>query len=297
MLETTPCGLCPHNCRIAEGKTGFCGARACRGGQIVCLNYGCITALALDPIEKKPLAMYKSGSSVLSAGSYGCNFRCPFCQNHGIAMLRPGSCDHAAATPFSHITRLSPENLAGKAAAAVPAGNIGLAFTYNEPLIGFEFVHDTAVQIKNRGLDNVLVTNGCINPDHFEKLLPLIDAANIDLKAFNPVFYKKISGMPEDAALETVKTNIVRAAARCHLELTCLVIPGENDSAEEIEMMSAFIAAISPEIPLHLSRFFPRHLYADKSPAPLSTLTKLKDIAAAKLRYVFLGNCPISRTF
>ncbi|MDR2490987.1 MAG: AmmeMemoRadiSam system radical SAM enzyme [Spirochaetaceae bacterium] len=285
------CGLCPHNCRIAEGKTGFCGARACLGGNIVCGNYGFVTALALDPIEKKPLARYKSGSFVLSAGSFGCNFRCPFCQNHSISMLRPAGCEEAAAGPFSHITRLSPEMLAAKAAAAVPAGNIGIAFTYNEPLVGFEFIYDTAVQIKNRRLDNVLVSNGCINPRRFETLLPLIDAANIDLKTFNASLYQKISGMPGEAALETIKTNITRAATRCHLELTCLVIPDENDSAEEMERMSAFIAAISPEIPLHLSRFFPRHLYAGKSPTPLSTLKKLKAIAAAKLRSVVLGNC------
>jgi pyruvate formate lyase activating enzyme len=275
------CDLCPHECDLSDSAVGFCGARANIGGKIACLNYGRVTSLALDPIEKKPLAMYKSGSKILSVGSFGCNFRCPFCQNHGISMLRAKTLGGAEGIARA----VSCEELVAKAAELVPAKNIGIAFTYNEPLVGFEFVFDTARLAKERGLDTVVVTNGCVSSGYFEKLLPFVDAANIDLKAFGESFYARVKG-----SFETVKANIALAAKRCHLELTCLVIPGENDSENEMSAMSAFIASLSAEIPLHITRFFPCHEYADRKPTPLETLFSLKRVAEKKLKNVFVGN-------
>jgi pyruvate formate lyase activating enzyme len=227
--------------------------------------------------------MYKSGSKILSAGSFGCNFRCPFCQNHGIAMLRPRAPNDAEGLARA----ISSEELVAKARELIPAKNIGIAFTYNEPLVGFEFVYDTARLAKENGLDVIVVTNGCISGAYVTKLLPYIDAMNIDLKAFTESFYERVS---VKGAFKTVKENIALAAARCHVELTCLVIPGENDSADEMGAMCGFIASISRGIPLHITRFFPRYKYADKEPTPVETLYMLKRAADEKLAHVFVGN-------
>ena len=272
------CRLCPHECEIPPNALGFCGARANINNAVVCVNYGRVTSIALDPIEKKPLARYKPGSRVLSVGSFGCNFRCPFCQNHSISMMNADSCG-AGARVFSC------RELVDTAAALIAQGNIGVAYTYNEPLVGYEFVYDAARLVKSRGMDNVVVTNGCIEGGRFQDLLPFIDAMNIDLKAFTDSFYQKIKG-----SLETVQTNIARAAPHCHLELTCLIIPGENDSRQEMEAMCDFIASVSPRIPLHLTRFFPCYKYAHKDATPVKTLESLKRIAQKKLDYVFVGN-------
>jgi pyruvate formate lyase activating enzyme len=246
--------------------------------KIICANYGIATAIALDPIEKKPLAMYKSGSKILSIGSFGCNFRCPFCQNHNISMANADS----ARGNTMHTT---PEDIVSKAEQLLGAGNIGIAFTYNEPLIGYEFVQDTARLAKEHALDTVVVTNGCISSNYFSNLLLSIDAMNIDLKAFNDSFYTKIKG-----SLATVKTNIALAVEHCHVELTCLIIPHENDSIQEMESMCNFISSVSPDIPLHLTRSFPQYLYANKQPTPHETLFALKAIAQKKLKQVFVGN-------
>jgi pyruvate formate lyase activating enzyme len=272
------CDLCPHGCDLADGQTGFCGARKNSNGKNICANYGRVSSLALDPIEKKPLALYKSGSRILSVGSFGCNFRCPFCQNHAVSLARLGS---DAVSTFS----ITPEEIAAKAESLVSSGNIGVAYTYNEPLIGYELVYDTARLVKKRGLDNVIVTNGCINAPYFEKILPFIDAMNIDLKAFSRSFYEKIAGN-----LETVKKNIALAFGKCHIEITCLIIPNENDSETEMDALSGFLASISPDTPLHITRFFPRYRYSDREPTPLETLHRLKAVADKNLRNVFLGN-------
>ena len=270
------CTLCPHRCDIPEGRTGLCRARSNTGGAIVCGSYGRLTSLSLDPIEKKPLARFYPGSLILSAGSYGCNLRCPFCQNSEISMA-----DGSAQTVY-----VSPEQLVEKALELVPQGNIGIAFTYNEPLIGYEYVRDCAALAREHGLKTVLVTNGMICREPLLKLLPDIDAMNIDLKGFTQDFYKKLGG-----DLETVKQTIMLAAKRCHVEVTTLVIPGENDGADEMDALSAWLSSVDPGIPLHISRFFPRYKMADKSPTPIETIYRLRDAAQKHLCFVYTGNC------
>lgn len=270
------CGICPHRCSIEEGHTGFCGARGNIGGKVTAINYGKITSIALDPIEKKPLYRFMPGSRILSVGSYGCNLRCPFCQNCGISMAD----ENSAETVF-----VTPEELAEKAATLVPRGNIGVAYTYNEPLIGYEYVMDCARLVRAGGLKNVLVTNGYICQEPLMDILPLIDAMNIDLKGYTEAFYKKLGG-----DLETVKNTIACAFKNCHVEVTTLVIPGENDGDGDMEALSAWLAGVSPDIPLHLSRFFPRYRYADRKPTPPEILYRLRDIASKRLKHVYLGN-------
>ena len=273
---TIVCDLCPHGCNLSPGQTGACKARIGTDAGTKSLNYGKLTSIALDPIEKKPLSFFHPGSKILSVGSFGCNLSCPFCQNHRISMA--GEAD-------IETTQASPEKLAKEAERLIPAGNIGIAFTYNEPLIGYEFVMDTAEQIRAKNLKNILVTNGYINRSYLEKLLPLIDAMNIDLKSYNPDFYRRIGG-----DLEIIKENIKLAASLCHVELTCLIIEGENDSEDEMLAMSQFIASISPDIPLHISRFFPQYKYTDKRATPIETLYCLEKTAKTKINNVILGN-------
>jgi pyruvate formate lyase activating enzyme len=270
------CEICPHGCNIEEGHIGFCFARGNRDGKVTAVNYGRLTSMALDPIEKKPLHRFMPGSWILSVGSFGCNLRCPFCQNCSISMAD----ETTAETVY-----VPPEQLIARALDFVPKGNIGVAYTYNEPLIGYEYVFDCASLVHKNGLKNVLVTNGYINEKPLLEILPLIDAMNIDLKGFTEAFYKKLSG-----DLETVKRSIALSAESCHVEVTTLVIPGENDGDDEMEALSSWLAGLSPELPLHLSRFFPRHKYGDRKPTPHDTLYRLRDIAEKHLKYVYLGN-------
>lgn len=271
------CQLCPHRCRVEEGHTGLCGARANRGGKIICKNYGKITSLALDPIEKKPLRRFHPGSRILSAGSYGCNLRCPFCQNHAISMADGAKVRSAF---------LSPEELVQKAQELVPKGNIGLAFTYNEPLISYEYVRDCAEFCRKADLRTVAVTNGYICEEPLRRLLPLLDAVNIDLKGFTAEYYRKLGG-----TLEDVKRSISICAEACHVEVTTLIVPGENDGAEEMRRLSGWLASVSPEIPLHVTRFFPYYHMAEQPPTPVETVYSLASIARNSLRYVYEGNC------
>ena len=273
----TRCELCFHHCALDEGQTGLCRARACQDGKIVSLNYGKLTSLALDPIEKKPLRRFHPGSLILSVGSFGCNLRCPFCQNHEISMAG----DSGIPT-----VEVSPEQLAAQAAELVPHGNIGVAYTYNEPLIGYEYVQDCASLVHEQGMVNVLVTNGTVEEEPWRALLPLIDAANIDLKGFTPAWYRRLGG-----DLETVKRSIALAAERCHVEVTTLLIPGENDSEEEIRELARWLASISPEIPLHLSRFFPQYQMVDHLPRPVEQVYRLAEAAQEYLSHVYTGNC------
>ena len=273
----TRCELCFHHCVLDVGQIGLCRARACQDGKIVSLNYGKLTSLALDPIEKKPLRRFHPGSLILSVGSFGCNLRCPFCQNHEISM---------AGDSGIQTVEVSPEQLAAKAAELVPQGNIGVAYTYNEPLIGYEYVWDCAALVHEQGMVNVLVTNGTVEEEPWRALLPLIDASNIDLKGFTPAWYRQLGGN-----LETVKRSIALAAERCHVEVTTLLIPGENDSEEEIRELARWLASISPEIPLHLSRFFPRYRMLDRPPAPVEQVCRLAETARRYLSYVYTGNC------
>ena len=271
------CELCFHHCDLSEEQTGFCRARACRDGAIVPLNYGKVTSVALDPIEKKPLRRFHPGSMILSVGSFGCNLRCPFCQNHELSMSGDGELEMA---------EVSPEALADKALELRPYGNIGVAYTYNEPLIGYEYVRDCAALIHERGMVNVLVTNGTVEEATWRALLPLIDAANIDLKGFTPEWYRRLGGN-----LEAVKRSISLAAEQCHVEVTTLLIPGENDSEEEIRSLAHWLASVDRNIPLHLSRFFPRYRMTDKPPTPVERVYRLADVARKYLSFVYTGNC------
>lgn len=270
------CDLCFHHCILSEGQTGACRARANRGGQIVSLNYGKLTALALDPIEKKPLRRFKPGSMVLSVGSFGCNLRCPCCQNAEIA----------AAGEEIFARACSPEMLGEEALRLRSRGNIGVAYTYNEPLVGYEYVADCAALVHKAGMLNVLVTNGTIEEGPWQALLPLIDAVNIDLKGFTEEWYRILGG-----DLETVKRSIALAARTCHVEVTTLIVPGENDGEAEMRALSGWLTSVSPDIPLHVSRFFPRHHMTDHPPTPVETVYRLADVAREKLRYVYTGNC------
>ncbi len=275
MKET--CRVCIHHCSLEQGQTGLCRARKNENGRIICGNYGQVTSLALDPIEKKPLNMYRPGSLVLSVGSYGCNLRCSFCQNYEISMAGP---EDAGAV------YISPEDLAEKAREYRVIGNIGAAFTYNEPLVGWEYVRDSARLIKGSGMDNVLVTNGTASLEVLEELLPYIDAMNIDLKAFREETYRKLGG-----DLEAVKAFITRAAAGCHVELTTLVVPGMNDGAEEMEEEARWIASLRKDIPLHVTRFFPRYHMTDREATEVERVHRLADAAGKYLEHVFVGNC------
>ena len=271
------CELCFHRCDLSEGQAGLCRARACRDGAVVPLNYGKLTSLALDPIEKKPLRRFHPGSLILSAGSFGCNLLCPLCQNHEISMAGDGALE---------TVELSPEALADKALELRPHGNIGIAYTYNEPLVGYEYVRDCAALVHERGMVNVLVTNGTVEEPPWRELLPFIDAANIDLKGFTPEWYRKLGG-----DLETVKRSIALAAERCHVEVTTLLVPDENDSVEEVRALARWLASVDRNIPLHLSRFFPRYRMTDRPPTPVERVYRLANEARPCLSFVYTGNC------
>lgn len=265
-----------HRCRLKEGQTGRCRARKNQDGQSVSQSYGLITSLALDPIEKKPLAYFYPGSMVLSAGTFGCNLDCPFCQNASIA---------AASMKGVETEAMSAEKLAELAEELKPQGNIGVSFTYNEPMVGYEFVRDTAKLVHERSMKNVVVTNGSACQEALEEVLPYIDAFNIDLKGFTEDYYKKLGG-----DLQTVLDFIRVAAPRSHVELTTLIVPGENDSPEEMRNLSAWVAGVDPDIPLHITRFFPRRRMRDREPTGVALMRKLAAIAQEKLERVLLGN-------
>ena len=276
------CPVCPHRCAIPEGGTGLCRARGTRNGKIVPLQYGIVSSLALDPVEKKPLRRFHPGSMILSVGSFGCNLRCPFCQNWEIS-TSGGEGRARGGEDF-----LPPENLADLAEKLRTRGNIGAAFTYNEPLVGWEYVRDAAELLRKRGLRAVLVTNGCVHEEIAEKILPLVDALNIDLKSFRPEIYAKILG----GDLETVKRFIARAAESCHVELTTLIVPGMNDGEEEIRALAEWVASLpnGREIPLHLTRFFPRYRMTDRPATSRQRVTDLVSAARESLAYVYPGN-------
>ncbi len=285
--DEVTCLLCPHRCTIPEGGFGRCGGRQNRDGVLWCTQYGIISALSLDPIEKKPLARFMPGSRILSVGGYGCNFTCSFCQNWHISQTVPHAEDgvfDAAGNGFPR--RMSPEELARAARETVPQGNCGIAFTYNEPVINVEYMRDTFQCVRNGSLVTVVVTNGYINPQPLEELLPYVDAMNIDLKAFTDQFYRTYCGGKRDPVLET----ITRAASQTHVEITTLVIPGLNSSAAEIDTLSAWLAAIRPDIPLHLSRHHPDYRMSEPDPVPVHELLSLANVARRNLRYVYTGN-------
>ena len=283
------CEVCFRHCELQEGQTGPCGARTASGGCVRPVFYGRVSSLALDPIEKKPLARFHPGSMILSAGGLGCNLRCPFCQNHEIAQA-----DGENGFPV-RTEEMPPDTLAELAAHYRQAGNIGLAYTYNEPLVCWEYVRDTARLVHEREMLNVLVTNGCAETGILEQLAPYIDAMNIDLKGFTDRYYREVLGGDRQMVMAFIR----EAVKRCHVELTTLVVPGENDSEEEMLRLSEWVAGLQDvsggrqgrEIPLHISRFFPRHRMAAKSPTDVRKVYSLVKAAEKNLLYVYPGNC------
>ena len=271
--ESVRCLLCLHLCEIPEASLGKCGVRKNHGGKLYADSFARPSGIALDPIEKKPLHFFHPGSMILSVGTYGCNLDCPFCQNHQSVRQN--------IEPSSGI--VMPVDLTAIAKKYTAYGNIGVAYTYNEPLVGYEYVYECAKLVKNAGLKNVLVTNGYINPEPLKKLLSLVDAMNIDLKGFTQNFYDRLGGK-----LEHVKEAIILASKNCHVEITILVIPGENEF--DIEEAAKWLAKINPEIPLHLSRFFPRYKYLNHEPTPIETLKEASHISKKYLKNVILGN-------
>ena len=277
--DAAVCPVCPRHCRLNEGETGLCRARRAEGGRVVAGNYGRITSLALDPIEKKPIAFFRPGACILSVGSYGCNLRCPFCQNDSISQRGESAAEYQATTPVELADlaeRLKRER-----------GNIGLAYTYNEPLVGWEFVRDCAVEVHARGMANVLVSNGCATDEVVGELAPLLDAANIDLKGPSQEYYDWVGGW-FDAACRTIST-LHRAG--CHVEVTTLVVPGRNDAEADIDEIASFVASVSSDIPLHVTRFFPRYHMKKAQPTPVRVVYQLAERARSHLRRVLVGNC------
>lgn len=270
--ERVHCHLCPYECQIPSGGKGACGVRQNIGGVLYSLVYGKTTGLSLDPIEKKPLYRYHPGEKILSLGTRGCNLHCEFCQNWEISQGADG--------PMEDITS---EEIIFR---AKEHDSFGIAYTYNEPFIWYEFVLDTARLAKANGLENVLVTNGYVNMEPLEEMLPLIGAMNIDLKSFNEDFYIKVCRGRLKPVLDVIK----RSAESCHVELTNLIIPTLNDKEDDIEKMVGWIYSnLGPEVPLHLSRYFPCYNMSIP-PTPVATLKMAERVAREKLKYVYLGN-------
>lgn len=271
------CELCPHFCNIAVNKYGNCKVRKNENGKLISENYGKLCSIHLDPIEKKPLYHFYPSSKILSIGSVGCNFHCNFCQNSDISQTGVHN--------FFSLQNISIEQIIAQ--AATTPENIGIAYTYNEPVVWYEFMKDLAIAAKNNNLKNVMVSNGYINAKPLEEILPYMDAFNIDLKAFNNDFYKRIVG----AQLEPVKQTLKQIKkSGNHLEITNLIIPTLNDNISEFETMVKWINdELGINTILHLSRYFPR--YKSTIPAtPESTMLRLYELAKKNLNFVYIGN-------
>lgn len=275
--DVVRCELCPHFCHIASGKYGNCRVRRNQNGELVSENFGTLCSVNLDPIEKKPLYHFYPGSKILSIGSVGCNFHCNFCQNNDISQ--------SGVNHFFQLQSYTKEKIIEQASAMTD--NIGIAYTYNEPVVWYEYMIEVAASAKKKNLKNVVVSNGYINAKPLEELLPFIDALNIDLKAFTENFYKHHVG----GQLEPVKQTLCKIKKmECHLEITNLIIPTLNDNAEEFDAMVSWInEELGVDTVLHLSRYFPR--YKSTIPAtPESTILRLYEIAKKKLNHVYMGN-------
>lgn len=277
------CGVCPRRCRLSPGALGSCGARRNLDGVVVPEGYGRLTSLALDPIEKKPLARFMPGTYVLSAGSYGCNLRCPFCQNWEISQ---------AGEKDARWREISPEGLVALAldARRRDARVSGIAYTYNEPLVCWEYVRDCARLAHEAGLVNVLVSNGCVGPAVVDGLEGLLDAANIDLKGFSDELYDACGGAPGSLGAVRATIEWLSADPRCHLEVTTLVVPGMNDSDDEVGAMAEWLSGLG-DVTYHVTRFFPRWRMTDRPPTPVGVVRRLADVARRHLSHVYVGNC------
>ncbi|MBL7130514.1 MAG: AmmeMemoRadiSam system radical SAM enzyme [Candidatus Omnitrophica bacterium] len=266
------CHLCPHNCLIAEGKLGLCGVRKNQKGKLYSLIYEEVTSLALDPIEKKPLYHYHSGESILSIGTKGCNLSCPYCQNWHISK------DLNVSTE-----KVTSEYLVKR---AKQLDSFGIAYTYNEPFIWYEFVLDTAKLAKKEGLENVLVTNGYVNSEPLREILPFIGGMNIDIKSIEDKFYVNTCRGKVAPVLEVIKES----SKHCHIELTNLIIPSLNDREENfVNLVDWICENLGDSVPLHFSRYFPCYKL-DFPSTPIAALKKAEEIAKRKLKFVYLGN-------
>jgi pyruvate formate lyase activating enzyme len=268
------CRLCPQVCLISLGEEGICWARKNENGILYAQNYGKTTSLAVDPIEKKPLFHFRPGTQILSVSPNGCNMRCPYCQNYTISYKR------------SFTRKIEPEELV---AMAKQHDSSSIAFTYAEPIIWFEFIKDTSIYAKKEGIDLVMVTNGQILEDPLDDLLEVVSAMNIDLKSMNSEYYREVL----KGNLAVTKRTIEKASSKIHVEVTNLLIPGDNDA--EIEELSKFLASIDKTIPLHISRYFPHNNY-HRPPTPIKTLEKAYKTASKYLYYVYIGNAPMEGT-
>ena len=269
------CQICPHFCKLAAGKTGICGVRKNTGDRIELLTYGVLSGNSLDPVEKKPLYHFFPGYNVLSIGSYGCNLKCDFCQN----------CNISQHVPENLKPEITPSGVVKAALSAV--NNIGIAFTYNEPVIWFEFMRDTATAAREKGMFTVMVSNGYVNPAPLNEIIHFIDAFNIDLKAFNNTFYRKLTGSGIGPVKECLK-QIGKSGK--HLEITTLVIEGQNDSDKDMELQTKWIAdELGKGIPLHISKYFPMYKREDPATSQV-TILRLYEIASKNLDYVYVGN-------
>jgi len=273
--EVVRCVLCPHHCKLKGGQVGLCRVRSNHSGVLFTSNYGEISSLALDPIEKKPLFHFYPGSWILSAGSFGCNLACSFCQNYSIAHGNP-STRFMEAQAMAELTWRSRSD-----------ASIGLAFTYNEPSIWYEYILATAPLLHEKGLKTVLVTNGYLEKEPLQRLLPYIDACNIDVKAFNEDFYPQLCR----GKLQAVKETVERVVGHTHLEITTLLIPGINDSDEEIRELARWLADLDKDIVLHLSRYHPAYKLS-LPPTPEETIKRAGAIAREYLHFVYTGNLP-----
>jgi len=271
------CKLCPHQCHIKNGNTGICQVRQNVNGQLLALTYGKVSALHIDPIEKKPLYHFFPGRHILSVGSIGCNLDCDFCQNHEISQADPGT--------YCVTELFSPADLVAKALSY--SGNIGIAFTYNEPVVWFEFMLETAIIAKKAGLKNVIVTNGFVNEGPLNELLPVFDAFSVDLKGFSESFYNKTVGGKLAPVLRSLKQ--IRKSGK-HLEIVNLVIPQLNDDKKTFRSMIHWISEeLGDETVLHLSRYYPRFRLGIE-PTPMSTLGELAQISTGNVKNVYIGN-------
>ena len=275
------CDVCPRRCALAPGQLGFCRARRNGGGLVRPEGYGRVTSLALDPVEKKPLARWHPGSLVMSVGGYGCNLRCPWCQNWEIAQAGAGD------VPWQDVSPAELVALTQKRRRHDPRV-VGIAYTYNEPLVSWEYVRDGARLAHEAGLACVLVSNGCANEPVMRALAPLVDAANIDLKGFAAEAYRTCGG---DLACVRRTLELLVAQDGCHLEVTTLVVPGVSDDPADMDAEARWLASLDPELTLHVTRFFPCWHMAGRAPTPVAHVHALADVARRHLRHVFVGNC------